>query len=113
MPTAILASSFPASSGAQLSRTHPPLALDHLGGKPDIGLAAGASIVVEKHRLPVRRRLGDSHIARDDGGVDLVAALPPHVGNYLVGQRRALIVHVEHHPVDKKLRVEADPDLFN
>src|SRR5262249_61664338 len=83
MPTAILASSFPASSGAQLSRTHPPLALDHLGGKPDIGLAAGASIVVEKHRLPVRPRLGDAHMARDDGGVDLVSRNRTHVVPYL------------------------------
>ena len=54
-------------------RTHPPLALDHLGGELNVGLAAGAAIIVEQHRLAVRRRLGHPHIARDDGLVDLLA----------------------------------------
>src|SRR6476660_6007023 len=101
MPAAILASLFPPPLlTLDLRRTHPPFALYYLGGKPDIGLAAGASIVVEERRLPVRWRLGDPHIARDDGRVDLVAQHAPHVVNHLVGQRRALIVHGEHHPVN-------------
>ena len=61
----------------------------------------------------MRRRLGDAHVARDDGGVDLVAEHAAHVVNHLVGERRALIVHGEHHTVDKELRVEADPDLLD
>ena len=38
-----------------------------------IGLRARALQVVEQHRLAVGRRLGDAHVARDDGLVDLVA----------------------------------------
>ena len=96
-----------------ISRPHATLALDHLGGELDIGLAAGAAIIVEQHRLTMRRRFGHPHIARDDGRIDLLAEHAPHVLDHLVRQASALVVHGEHHAVDLELGVEPHPDLLD
>src|SRR5262249_52912841 len=111
-PTA-MASLLCGRSAVVSRRTHPPLALDHLRGELNVSLAAGAAIIVKQHRLAMRRRLGHTHIARDDRGVDLLAEDAAHIVHDLVREAGALIVHGEHDAVDLELGVEADPDLLN
>src|SRR5581483_8087254 len=85
-------SAMTASSGFSMSGRVPAagaqflLALDDFGGEPQIGFAADALDVVDQHRLAVGRRLGDAHVARDDGVVDLLAHVVAHVGDYFVRQ---------------------------
>ncbi len=76
------------------------LALDDFGSELQIGLRADAFEIVEQHRLAVGRRLGDPHVARNDGVVDLVAHELAHVGDHLVGEIVARVVHGEHDAVD-------------
>ena len=76
-------------------------------GQLEIGLAAGALQVVDQRRLAERRRLGDPHIARDHGLVDLVAEMLAHVLGHLLGQAVAPVVHGQHHALDLQRRVEA------
>src|SRR6185437_16169480 len=47
--------------------------LDHFGCELEIGFAADTFEIVHQHRLAIGRRLGDAHIARDHGLVDLGA----------------------------------------
>src|SRR6516225_692818 len=49
------------------------LALDHLGREPQISFAAAAFKIVDQHRLAVRRRFRDTHVARNDGVVNFGA----------------------------------------
>src|SRR5262249_62361274 len=62
------------------------LALNDFGREPQIGFAADAFEIVDQHRLAVGWRLRYPHIARDDGLVDFLFAVGPHVGDDLVGE---------------------------
>src|SRR4029077_9035293 len=68
-----------------LMRAKLALALDHFRCKFEIRLAADAFEVVDKYRLAVGRRLGNTHIARDHGVVHLAPHELPNVGYNLVG----------------------------
>src|SRR6266508_5689876 len=74
------------AAGMRGAREQFLLALNDLGREPQIGFAADAFEVVDQHRLAVGRRLRHPHIARDDGVVDLLAAVLAHVGDDLVGE---------------------------
>ena len=89
------------------------LALDDLGGELDVGLAAGAVVVVEQDRLAVRGRLGDAHVARDHGLVDLGPEEGAHVRRDLLRQRRARVVHGQHDALDLEARIERGADLVD
>src|SRR5208282_2286137 len=89
------------------SRRQRPLAAQHLARQMDIGLGARAVEIVEQHRLAVRRRLGDAHVARDHGLVNLGAEMLAHIGRDHVGQVVALVEHGQHHALDFEARIEA------
>src|SRR5215208_8255207 len=55
-------------------------AADELARQQDVGLRAGAGIVVDQHRQSVRRRLGDAHVARDGRAEHQLAKMRTHVG---------------------------------
>ena len=76
------------------------LAPQHLGGELDVGLRPGAAMVVEQHRLAVRRRLGHPHVARDHRVVDLLAEMPAHIGGDLLAEIVAAVVHGQHDALD-------------
>src|SRR6476646_9777998 len=76
-----------ASSGSALPiRTSKPRprprrwlpALDKLHRHLPVGLGAARAPVVVRYGQTVARRLGDTHRARDDGGEDELAEVPPH-----------------------------------
>ena len=71
----------------------------------DIGLRARAAEVVQEHRQAVRGRLGDPHVARDDGVVDALAEEAAHVGRDLLGEVVAAIEHGQHHALHLEQRV--------
>src|SRR5579863_1736752 len=87
--------------GAQLF-----LALDDLGGEPQIGFAADAFEIVDQHRLAVGGGFRHPHIARDDGVVDLAAHELAHVRHHLVGEIVARIVHGEHDAMNGETGIE-------
>src|SRR5215510_6496647 len=97
-----------ASMGAQLA-----LALDDFGRKLQIRFAADAFEIVDQHRLAVGRRLGDAHIARDHGVVDLGSHELPDVGDDLVGQIVAAVKHGQHDAVDRQVRIERSLHLLH
>ena len=69
-----------------------------------IGLRAGAAEIIEQHRLAMRRRFGDAHIARDHGVVDLVAEMLRTSAATSVGQIVALVEHGQHHALHLERR---------
>src|SRR6185437_9935598 len=79
-PTPSLTHALP-SAGTQFL-----LALNDLGGEPQIRFAAAAFEIVDQDRLAVGRRFRDAHIARDDGVVDFRAHELAHVGDDLAGK---------------------------
>ena len=81
--------------------------------EPHVGLAAGAVVVVEQDRLAVRGRLGDPDVARNHGLVDLRAEERAHLARHLLRQRRARIVHGQHHALDLECRIERRLDLVD
>jgi len=89
------------------------LALNDLGGEPQVGFAADALEVIDQHRLAERRRLRNAHVARDYGVVDLLSAVLPDVRDHLVGQVVARIVHRQHDPVDDQRRMQARANFLN
>src|SRR5262245_58986587 len=90
-----------ASMRAQLA-----LALDHFGRELEVRFAANAFEIVDQHRLAVGRRLGDAHVARDHGVVDLAAHELAHVRDDLVRQVVAAVEHGQHDAVDRQVRIE-------
>ncbi len=83
-----------------------PLALNDFRSKPQIGLAAAAFKVVEKHRLAVRGGFGNPHVAREDGVIDLDAHEAAHIGDDLRGKIVARVVHGQDNAMDIKLLVQ-------
>src|SRR3989440_7390814 len=98
---------------ARSSRPQMALALDDLVRELDVGLAAGAVVVVEQDRLAVRGRLGHPDVAGDHGLVDLGAKEGAHLGRDLLGEGRARIVHGEHDALDLEARIERALDLVD
>src|SRR5205823_10910146 len=88
------------------------LALDYFGRQFQIRVAADAFEIVNQHRLAVGRRLGDAHIARDHGVVDLGAHELPDVGNDLIRQIVARVEHGQHDAVDRQVRIERGAHLL-
>src|SRR5882724_6934160 len=98
---------------ARLMRPQLALALDHLCRKLQVGFAADAFQIINQHRLAVGRRLGDAHVARDHGVVDLAAHELPHVGDNLVRQIVARVEHGQHDAVDRQVRIECRAHLLH
>ena len=96
------------SPGAQLL-----LPLDDLGRQPQIGFAAHAFQIIDQHRLAVGRGFRHPHIARDNGVVDLAAHELAHVGDDLIGQVVARIVHGQHDAVDGEAGIERVAHLLH
>src|SRR5690606_25881453 len=62
-----------------LCRVELPLAADHFGGQPQIGLATSAFQIIEQSRLAIGRRLAQPHIAGNDRVIDQVAHFAAHI----------------------------------
>ena len=62
-------------------------AADELARQQDVGLRAGAGIVVDQHRHAVRRCLGDAHVARDGRAEHQLAEMRAHIGLDLLARR--------------------------
>src|SRR3990170_5868076 len=79
---------------------------DDLLGKVKVALGHPRPDIVQQHRLAVARRLGERHIAVNDGGVDFVAEIFAHFLRHLVGQVVPAVVHGEEHAFDGKVGVQ-------
>ena len=81
-----------------------PGAARHFLGQREVALAALRADVVEQDRLAVAGRLGEPHVAGDDGLEDLVVEGPPDLVGHLVGQVVGR-VHGEDDPVHLEVGV--------
>src|SRR5215471_16707656 len=68
-------------------------AADEFARQQDVGLRAGAGIVVDQHRQAVRGRLGDAHVARNGGAEHQLAKVRTYVGLDLLAERHAPVDH--------------------
>ncbi len=78
-----------------------------------VGLRAGAAEVVQDRRQAVRWRLGDPHVARDDGVVDAVAKKASHIRRDLLREVVAAIEHGQHHALDLEPGIQAAPHAID
>src|SRR5260370_18446545 len=85
------------------------LALDDFRRKLEIGFAADAFEIVHQDRLAVGRRLGDAHIARDHGVVDLSSHELPDIGATLVRQMVPRVPHHQHYALDRPISMPPAP----
>src|SRR5439155_12844777 len=75
-----------------------------------IALGAARSRVVNEHRLAIAWRLGQTDIARDDGGEDLVAEKVLQIVPHLAGKVSALVVHRQQDAFDGEGEVLGAPE---
>ncbi len=85
-------------------------AAQDLGGELDIGLRAGAAMIVDQHRLAVRGRLGYPHVARDHRVEDPGPEMLAHVEGDELAQIVTAVVHGQHHALQFEPRVQSPPD---
>ena len=64
--------------------------------------ATRRSVVVDQHRLAVRRRLRDAHVARDHRLVNLVAEMAAHIAGDLLAEIVAAVVHRQQHALERR-----------
>ena len=83
------------------------LALDDLVREVEIGPRTLGFLVIGDGWLPVARRLGEAHIARDRGFIDLLAEELPHLFYDLLRQIRSLVEHGHHNALYLERRVNA------
>src|SRR5262245_64325890 len=89
------------------------LSLDNFGRKTQIGFAADAFEVINEYGLPVRRRFRDAHVTWDYSLIDLVSHELAHIGDNLVGEIVARVIHRQHDTVNRKSRIESRLDLLD
>src|SRR5262245_8741646 len=80
--------------------------LDDLSGEAQVRFAPDTFEIVNQHRLAIRRRFRNAHIARNYRLVDLVAHELPNVGDNLAGQVVARVVHGQHNAMNRQCRIE-------
>src|SRR6202165_6042940 len=85
------------------------LALDDFRRKLEIGFAADAFEIIDQHRLAVGWRLGNAHVARNHGLINLAPHELPDVGNNLVRQIVARVEHGQHDAMDREVGIERGP----
>ena len=98
---------------APLARLQRLFTLDYFSRESQIGFAADTLEVIDQDRLAVGWRLGDTDIPRNDCLVHFAAHELAHVGDNLIGEIVARIVHGQHDAVDRQCRVERALDLFD
>ncbi len=85
--------------------------VEDLARQAQVALRALGLRVVEQRGLAVRGRLGELHVARDDGVEDVEVRL--HLVGDLVGERVAAVEHRQHHALDAELGVEGVLDAID
>src|SRR5262245_34184696 len=83
------------------------LSLNNFGRKTQIGFAADAFKVINEHGLAVRRRFRDAYVTWDYSLINLVSHELAHIGDNLVGEIVARVIHCQDDPVDRKSRIKS------
>src|SRR5690349_15855745 len=85
-------------------------AREHFAREREVGFGPLRLCVVKYGRHAVARRLAETNVAGNDGGVDPIDEERPDVARHLLPQIRALVVHRQKHAGDIERGIERGAD---